>query len=104
MNQGMPEPGAWPRDDLVAMLGQPDEERTQVSRSEDRPDGQHIFTEDVDKDTIGATRVMYWRCSCVATSDVRGNDDDRWEIFRTCSKHRQAGLKGRFDDPLDGGS
>lgn len=143
MNEGMSEPKTWSRDELVAILGQPDSEKTQISQSEDLPDGQYITSVEVDKDTIGATRVIHWWCSpipddaedinrafktlreqpspdlndayavvaratevldimadsCVATSVVTGNEDDRWEIWRACSKHRQAGLKGLHDDP-----
>jgi len=40
MNQQEPEPRyEWPRDHLVAVLGQPDAEETQISLSEDLPDG-----------------------------------------------------------------
>jgi hypothetical protein len=120
MSHGMSAPKTWSREELIAILGQPDSE----------------------KNTIGATRVMQWWCSpipddaedidqafkalqeqpmpelneayavvtrateildiladsCVATSVVTGNEGDRWEIWRACSKHRQAGLKGRHDD------
>lgn len=98
----MPGPGTWPRDDLIAMLGQPNSEKTQISISQDLPEGQSISSVEVDSNTIGATRLMSWACSCIATSEVTGGDDDRWDVFLTCRRHRQAGLKGRFDDAVGG--
>jgi|GEM_PF-5703638 len=144
MSHGASEPRTWSREELIAILGQPDSEKTQTSDSEDLPDGQYITSVEVDNNTIGATRVLHWWCSpvaddaedidrafkalqeqpmpelnetnavvtrakeildiladsCVATSAVTGNEDDRWEIWRACSKHRQAGLKGRLDDSI----
>ncbi|HEV2879160.1 MAG TPA: hypothetical protein VGW96_06205, partial [Candidatus Eremiobacteraceae bacterium] len=66
MNPLFPDARMWSRDELIAILGEPEREKMQISHSEIMADGsQSITPVEVNRGTIGAQRIMFWRCSPV---------------------------------------